>query len=326
MTFSKKLSKALIVIFLFSLTAVAWTQRWAIYDAYRLRGYTPPAPVVSLATQTTMNDKTKRLFYVYRPSLEDKEAFNAHCRSSELTIVLGCYVSHSGIYLYNITDERINGVQQVTAAHEVLHAAYDRLSESDKSKLNVLLEEEFSRVKDQRIRSTIEDYRKKGADVNNELHSILGTEVRILSPELEDYYKKYFTDRSQVVSFSEKYEQAFSERKAKAAEYLRQMDEIKTKLDGLKNAINDQEARLASERSSLQVDRNGTNTPESARAFNARVDAYNAQVSAYQQDIKLFNGLVAQYNDLLSRYNNLAHEEGELLNAIDSRPSTIEAQ
>ena len=35
-------------------------------------------------------------------------------------------------YIYNVNDERLNGLKEVTAAHEMLHAAYERLPESDK--------------------------------------------------------------------------------------------------------------------------------------------------------------------------------------------------
>src|SRR5688500_6829178 len=86
--------------------AVAWLaflQRQAIYDWWRLRGYTPPARISALADQTTMNASTRRLFYVYHPELDDAATFNNHCREkSEQTIVLGCYVSNRGIYLFDV--------------------------------------------------------------------------------------------------------------------------------------------------------------------------------------------------------------------------------
>src|SRR6185295_11567695 len=102
-----------------------------------------------------MTPDTRRLFYVYHPVLEDKQAFNSHCTDSEKTIVLGCYISRTGIYLYDVTDSRLNGVEQVTAAHETLHAAYERLSSSERKRVDGLTAQAFAQVTDQRIKDTI---------------------------------------------------------------------------------------------------------------------------------------------------------------------------
>ncbi len=46
--------------------------------------------------------------------------------------ILGCYnPSSRDIYIYNVTNSELDGVKEVTAAHEMLHAAWERLSESE---------------------------------------------------------------------------------------------------------------------------------------------------------------------------------------------------
>ena len=71
--------------------------------------------------------------------------------------MLGCYHSNQdGIFLYNVQDARLAGVQQVTAAHEMLHAAYDRLSTKDKNYVDGLLMDYLQeRPQDQRIIDTM---------------------------------------------------------------------------------------------------------------------------------------------------------------------------
>jgi hypothetical protein len=209
------------------LPVVGFWQRWNIYDKWQLRNYTPSSQVVSLANDASGNDTGRRLFYVNHPQLDTKEEFRKNCTTGEQTIVLGCFVPFQGIFLQNINDERLTGVIQVTAAHEMLHAAYQRLSPSEKKRVGALIDADFANLKDERIKSTIEDYKKAGADITNELHSILATEVRTLSPELENYYKNYFLDRSKVVDFSDKYEAAFTGRKAQVAAYDKQLADIK---------------------------------------------------------------------------------------------------
>lgn len=247
----KKYLKFLAVFVIIAVPVIAWTQRWNIYDKARLRGYTPSKQVVQLATDTTMDDDTRRLFYVYHPQLDDKSTFSQNCKSSEKTIVLGCYVDGQGIYLYNVTDARLNGVIQVTAAHETLHAAYERLSGKEKTHINELINQAYANVKDERIRKTIDDYRKNGADVTNELHSILGTEVRNLPPELETYYQRYFSDRKKIVSFSEQYEKVFSERKDKVVADDAKLTTLKQQIEDAEQDLNNKEAAIAAERERL---------------------------------------------------------------------------
>jgi hypothetical protein len=302
--------------------AAVWTQRWNIFDTIRLRNYQPSAEVAQLADQTTMNGKTRRLFYVYRPNLEDKQSFNNNCQTTEKTIVLGCYVAGNYIHLYKVTDERLNGIIQVTAAHETLHAAYDRLSRSDKTSVNKLINGAYATLTDQRIKDTIEDYRKNGADTTNELHSILGTEVRNLPAALEQYYTRYFTNRLAIVGYSEKYEQAFTQRKQKIAE-----DD--TKLAGLKQQIENSEADLKSREQALSAERNRLNALLAAKnyeAYNTSVPGFNAQVNAYNAQVARIRKLIDQYNVIVAERNAIATEEGELVKAIDSRPDTLQGQ
>jgi len=312
----------LIGLVLLVILGLAWFNRTALYDAYRLRDYTPPAEVISLADQTTMTDKTRRLFYVYHPVIEGSVSFNDNCSGGEKTIVLGCYVSNRGIYLFDVKDERLNGIKQVTAAHEVLHAAYDRLSSSERQFVNQQLNDSYSQLDNQRITETIESYRSAGADVNNELHSILATELPTLTPELETYYARYFTDRQAIVKYSTNYEQAFTQRQATVqkidsdlARLKSTIDELdaKLKLDG--QSLNNAFEALQAQRSSGQVEQ-----------YNASVAAYNSRANRYNAEVKQEKQLVAQYNELVVERNKLALEENELVRAIDSRSSSVQNQ
>ncbi len=302
---------------------VAWLQRNALYDAYRLHGYQAPAAIVQLATDDTMTDKSRRLFYVYHPSLENKVTFNTHCSDSEKTIVLGCYILQKGIYLYNIEDPRLTGVEQVTAAHEMLHAAYDRLGQRDKKQIDSLIVQAYANVGDKRIRATIDDYRKAGADTTNELHSILGTEVRNLPPDLEHYYARYFNNRGTVVGFSEKYESAFSERQAQADQYADQLASLKTQIDSLNADLTAEKATLDSQYAQLQGKRNNISD---VNAFNAQVANFNAAVTNYNAKVSQDSALIDQYNAIIDQYKALVGEQQQLFKAIDSRPGTVQSQ
>lgn len=309
-------------ITLLILLVFGFVKRWDIYDAWRLHNYTAPAQFVTLASDTAMNEKTRRLLYVNHPVIEDKTPFHEHCARGEQTIVLGCFAPFRGIYLLNVSDDRLHGVEQVTAAHETLHAAYQRLSPAEKKKVNGWLNDQFTQLNDERIKATIEDYRKNGDDVNNELHSILGTEVAQLSPELEAYYKRYFTDRSRVVGYSEEYEKAFTTRKAQVAAYDKQLEQIKVSIDSHNAALQTKEAQLnAAERNLQQLKRSND-----VQAYNAAVPGYNALVQSYNDEVAVTRNLIDQYNAILKSLQSIELEERELVKAIDSRPETIKSE
>lgn len=309
---------------LFAVVIVAILQRQSIFDWWRLRGYNPTVAIEQLASDTTMNQRAQRLFFVYHPELENRNSFNESCpERGEKTIILGCYISNRGIHLFDVNDSRLNGVEQVTAAHELLHAAYDRLSKTEREHVDALLDQAYAQTKNERIKNTVNAYQQAGDDVSNELHSIMGTEVRDLPVELETYYKKYFDDRKKIVAFSEGYENEFTSREDKVKSLLKQMEALEATLKDKKTQIDTLEQELATEFDQLERDRPSVQNPT---AFNERVNAYNVKVARYRQLIADYNQLVNKHNGLLADYNAVAFEENELIKAIDSRASSIPSE
>ncbi|MDB5164060.1 MAG: hypothetical protein JWS12_678 [Candidatus Saccharibacteria bacterium] len=307
------------MLFLAVLAGFLW-QRQNIFDWWRLRNYQAPARVASLAADTTMSGYGQKLFYVNHPDIEsNKTIFNQHCSVSEQTIVLGCFVSGQGIYLYDVTDSRLSGVEQVTAAHEMLHAAYDRFSRSDKDKLNAELLAVYNSSTDERLKSVIEQYRKRDSSVvPNELHSILGTEVRTLTPELETHYKQFFSDRAKIVGYAEQYQAVFTERKNQILKYDQQLTALKNQIDGLESQLTSTEQSLSADRKRLD-----------SLLASGQYDSYNSGVASFNDKVKQYNSgvardkqLVAQYNSVVSARNAIALEEQELVKAIDSHVSS----
>lgn len=283
---------------------------WAI-----LRGYDPPAKISTLAHETTMNNRTRDVFYVNRPSIDDKEKFRQECEATEQSIVLGCYVSNKGIFLLNVKDDRLNGVVQVTAAHETLHAMYDRLDAKEKSRVDKMTANFFATITDERIKSTVENYRKKDPSVvPNELHSILGTEVRDLSPELETYYARYFNNRKNIVAYSEKYEQTFINLKNQVDQYDKQLNGLKNSIDNNQKLLSGMETDINNEKGRLD----NLLAAGSTQAYNDSVPGFNSRVTAYNNLIATTKRQIDQYNDIVSKRNQIATTEQELVQAIDS--------
>lgn len=312
---ARKSLRLVVSLAVLAVVGLALVNNQAIYDWARLRNYHPSAEVVQLATNITMDDYARHLFFVYHPNIEDKSSFGSHCQQDEQTIVLGCYIKNRGIYIFNVQDPRLRGIKEVTAAHEFLHAAYDRLSNDERKRVNDLINQAYANLNNQRISNTVDAYRRAGVDTINELHSILGTEVRSLPAELENYYKKYFDNRVKIVDYSDNYEKAFTDKKAQQEELLNQINTLKSELTNQKQTIEHEEQALEDEYRNLQQ----LATSGQTNAYNSRVAGYNARAAAIQSSMADFNQKVDLVNRLINEYNQLGTEQAELFQAIDSR-------
>ena len=287
-----------------------------MFDEWRLYNYQAPAAIVKLADNTTMVQSMRRLFYVYHPEIENKTDFNAHCRDDEQTIVLGCYVDGKGIYIFDVTDDRLAGIEEVTAAHEALHAVYERLSSSERKKVDAMTAAAFAQLSDQGIKDRIELYRKQDPKVvPNELHSILGTEDANLPTDLETYYQQYFSNRAKIVAYAAAYSGAFTDRKNQIAAYDAELSSLKTQINKLQSQLTSEQNGLETRRSQLDSLRSSGQTS----AYNAAVPGYNAQVVTYNNHINQLSDLIDEYNSIVPKRNELATEEESLVKAIDSR-------
>jgi hypothetical protein len=320
----RRLVTLLLLLVWFGLLALLLLNRQNIADYLKLRNYNPPVAISTLANQDTMTAYGRRIFYVNHPVLDDKTAFNLVCPNNggEQTIVLGCYHSdQDGIFLLSVSDPRLNGVEQVTAAHEMLHGAYDRLSRAERKKVDAMLLNYYNHdLKDQRIKNVIAAYRKtEPTEVVNEMHSVFGTEVANLPAPLEQYYKRYFTDRHQITEYAAQYEAEFTSRQnavtqddAQLATMKSQIDAAQADLKSKLSVINAQQASLLAERSSGNV-----------TAYNAGVPPYNSLVDAYNADVQSIQSQVASYNQLVTTRNDVALEEDELVKDLTGNAQTI---
>lgn len=308
---SSHLGGLLVSLALLLVAVGAVVYRQDLIDWWQLRNYTPPAEIARLADQGTVTSYARKVFYVARPSVEGGDQFNKHCnKKEEKTIVLGCYNGRY-IYVFNVTDERLDGVKQVTAMHEMLHAAYDRLSGKERDRVNVMLEEQLAKIKDdEHINELVAQYRKsEPKEIDNELHSILGTEVRNLTPELEEYYAQYFDNRKAVVAFAEQYEGIFKQSQREISAIDVQLANLKQVIDANTSALDVDYAELESESQRMEQLRDGGDV-EAYNAlvpgFNAKVQAYNAKSSSTKQMISRYNSLVEERNNKEAAHNNLA--------------------
>lgn len=317
----KRLFAPILVLIILASPIVAAANAQSIDDWWKLRNYIPPASIVQLATQDTMNSYTRHLFYLNHPQLINNAAtFRSpgYCPENLNTIVLGCYhQGQNGIFIYQVSDPQLAGVVQVTAAHEVLHAVYARLSSSARNQLNSELESYYKNgLTDSRVIDEVKLYQQtEPNDVYDEMSCTFGTEIPNLPAPLENYYKQYFTNRAVITNFAQSYQSEFTSRQDQASLLSTQMSALLSKIDNEEgqlnaelNQINSDRARLDSERSDGQI---ATYNSDVA-SFNSEVNSYNAGIASLKTDI-------TSYNQLVSQYNAIAQELATLEKSIDTR-------
>lgn len=243
----------------------------ALLDWYYLKDYKPTAQIESLATQATMTEEGRKYFYRADPQInQDRTTLAQNCRiEDQETIELGCYLSNNYIYLLEIKQPELEQQMAVTAAHEMLHAVYDRLSVRERNELNAQLREAAANINNPKLQERLKDYGQlEPGEEDNELHSILGTEFGGLPPGLEAHYAKYISNRAQVVALSDQFNKTF---------------------DGLRAEISDLDRQIQATRARMEV----------LKQRN-QIDAYNSLVPGINADITIYNSKVDLYNKYAS--------------------------
>lgn len=285
---------------------VVWAANWVVdhhqwvADRAIALQFEPGPELAEYAEKVQFTAEGEIYFYASRPQVVPALEFDNYCSRNEPGIgVLGCYrLQEQRMYLYDVTDERLAAMEPVIAAHETLHAVWDRFDRTTKDDLAVLLEEAFSALpEDHPMRERIISYEEY--DPNSripELYALLGTEVGSLPDALEDHYARYFTDRQQVVAL--------------AAEVYGIFNSFGAELDSL---VADLDARLT------VIDARKARYELDAEILGADIAIYNNRVSRYNdgEDVQGAAGFEAEQKNLVQRQNALRAERSEVENLID---------
>lgn len=299
---------------------LAVLHRQAIRDQLTVWRYQPSPAVAALAERSGMSDGGRFYFFVTRPRLEDAELFNQECqRVEKASPILGCYDRAADrIHIYNVTHPELDGIKEVTAAHEMLHAAWARMSQAERQRLGELLEAAYQRLKTDDLVERMAYYeRAQPGSRTNELHSILGTEYAELGDELEQHYRKFFANRQAVVGLHAAYHQRFTTMQQEA-------ERISGELEGRRTAIERQTAQytagLAAFNSQAAIfnDRAARGDFSSQAAFRAERARLVQQSQALSMQRQAIEAAIADYNQQVNTLNALGQKIQSLQQRLDS--------
>jgi len=288
----------------------AFLNQQYIKDQVVVWAYTPSAEIQTIEDRIDLNKEGEFHFRATQPEIASAETFNKDCpRQETASPILGCYTSEHRIYIYNITNDQLDGIEEVTAAHEMLHAVWERMSESERSKIGSLLKVEYQKHTDNAglVERMAYYQRTEPGQFENELHSILSTESRSLDPELEAYYKKYFNDRQKVVALYEKYNTVFEQFKLQSDTLYNELTTLGASIDARTEKYNADATQLSVDIAAFNARADNGNF-SSIGEFNrerasliTRSDQIDADRASITADIETHNQKYAEYQEVSSK-------------------------
>jgi hypothetical protein len=309
------------------LAVLAITHRQQLVDQWTVWNFEPSSVIQGYVDRSTMTDHGEFLFYASQPVVTDGERFNTVCENNEEgSGVLGCYTSTDKVItLFDITDPQLDGMEEVVAAHEMLHAAWDRMGADERARLTVLLEAEATALSgDADFTARMDIYaRTEPRQRVNELHSIVGTEIADLSPELEQYYSQYFDGRASVVALNTSSSAVFKKIEEQTAALVAEIDQLKLDIEADLDDYN-------SGYDQLNLDIEDFNRRADAGDFETQqqFDSERAALLSRQATLDALFGTIetreATYNAKVAQLTQLNAAAAALNTAINVVPRTVD--
>jgi hypothetical protein len=302
------------------LVAAGWAvlNRQYVLDLINYNLYKPNSMIVSFAEKSSMNDEGKFLFYSAQPSLAERDDFNKSCpnHSGGALAILGCYDGQK-IYIYNISNPKLDGIRQETAAYEMLHAAYKRITGEDKTKLDSLIEAEYKNQATSDTEAAVTYFAKyEPNDRDNELFSVIATQFSTINPQLESYYSRFFTNRQTLVALYDSYSSVFTGLKSQSDDLYNEITTLGKQITTDKASYNQESIQLQSDITTFnQQARSGTMTQYEYNTSRSSLETRIAQLSSDRQAV---NEKITTYNNELSQYQALSLQVKTLNQSIDS--------
>lgn len=295
--------------------AVVLNRQW-IYDWWRGLSYQPTGEMGRIMEDLKLTGRGEFLLKATRPTLSESGEFNAECRddADAEVAVLGCY-TEGDIYVYNITEKELAGIRELTTAHELLHAVWERMPEEERRALTAALTKTFE-MNQELLKSELATY-----DVNErqeELYVRAGTEVADLPAELEKHYAEIFVDQDLVVGFYNAYIVVFREIEAEMDGLMSEMEGLRAEMDNLtaeyERRVKQFNANVVSFNSCAAV----------AGCFKSEAEFYSRRAGLLAEQDALgamydeIGGIVDRYNALVEQYNADVTRTEKLNQAINS--------
>lgn len=319
---TKSRSRELVAVLITSLVMIGGylvIQSTPVQDWWKGVNYDESAAIGEIRKDLELTDKGERIFLATQPALESAEDFNEHCDSHRMDVsLLGCYVKDK-MYIYEIQHSDLKDSNKVTAAHELLHAAWARMSNGEREHVEKLLQD-FKQQYPDWVEEELKLYGEN--EQLEELYTRVGTKCRDIPEELEQHYQTYFKNRLKIVEFYENYQAPFNKLQAESKElrekverlgqeieterqeYFTRLDQFDTQVAKFNNCADTEGCfhsvvEFQNRRTQLENERVSLNNLR--EQINLKIDENNAAVAEYQEKQKLLGELSNALNSNIEK-------------------------
>lgn len=280
--------------------------------------YEPTTDVKTIEESIDLTRDGQFYFYASHPELADADSFNNNCPRAEASSpILGCY-NNNRIFIYDIDNGELAGIEEVTAAHEMLHAVWNRLSEQEQQEIGGKLQAVYDQKADQALVERMEYYeRNEPGELLNELHSILPTEMADIGDELETYYGRFFDDRQKVLDYHQNYSSVFTSLTNRANSLYEQLVALNKQIDTKSATYTAASQQLERDIISFN-NRANANQFSSITQFNNERAVLIARSNQLDADRQAIGAMIDSYNDKYDHYEKVTSKIEVLNKSIDS--------
>lgn len=299
-------------------------RRPEVWDFWKGFAYEASADAAEIREKLDLTGKGERIFNATWLAVEESDDFNQHCDSHDEEIaLLGCYTDGK-IYIYGITEEQLETANIVTAAHELLHAAWERMTGAEQRRIERMLTEVYENKKEW-FQEELEAYDE--SEYLEEVWTRAGTKLKDLPDELEREYAKYFRNRAQIVEFYEQYEAPFALLRTEMEQLAEKIERISAEIEQGREQYNRDAEKL-----DLQIDQFNA-CAETAGCFRSQTEferrryALVAERDRLEQVRESLNQKITENNQRIEDYQAKQRALGNLSDAMNSNIlPTLEAQ
>jgi len=292
-----------------------------IKDQLVAHQFETPENISSYIDQAGLSDQGSLYLRTSLPRVVPAYEFDRYCTRNEPGIgVLGCYTTRdSRIYLYDVTDPRLESIEPVVAAHEMLHAVWFRKTSEERDALAPLLEEAYAALgPDHPLIERMASYEADDpASRLPELYSIIGTEIREIPEALEAHYAEYFANRALVVDLADRVYRVFDTLQAELEQLSNELSSRNAEIEGLRFTYEETSRVLAGD---IVAFNEKASTP-GAFPSKSQFEATRAELVTRQERLEsmriTLQTKIAEYNDRLEELNTLNDEVSELNQGIN---------
>ena len=305
----------------------AWGALWVVENQRMIKDqlvahqFETPENISSYIDQAGLSDQGSLYLRTSLPRVVPAYEFDRYCTRNEPGIgVLGCYTTRdSRIYLYDVTDPRLESIEPVVAAHEMLHAVWFRETTEEQNALAPLLEEAYAALgPDHPLIERMASYEADNpASRLPELYSIIGTEIREIPEALEAHYAEYFANRALVVDLADRVYRVFDTLQAELEQLSNELSSRNAEIEGLRFTYEETSRVLAGDIVAFNEKASTPGAFPSKSLFEAtRAELVTRQERLESMRITL-QTKITEYNERLEELNTLNDEVSELNQGIN---------